>query len=245
MIRMKHPLFTSLLCAGFLFAADVAADTLVVYSAKGGSYKSGAMVESGDVLKLAPGEELSLISPTGKIIKLVGPFEGAPLPKGERRDKKSVKEAIRNLLSAKDDAVESFGITRSSDAVLALAGQPAPLPSPWVVDITQNVPYCYQEGKKIIFWRPDKSQEATIKINIVDNGWQAQAVWAEGKSKIALPDTMPVLDGAVYVITLDGVKASGRLNVVPKTVKSQLAQAAWLKAKGCIPQFETLVRSFL
>jgi hypothetical protein len=245
MLRLKHFLFSTIILTGFLAASTGMTDNLIVYSAKGIQLKSGEIVESSSVLTLQSGQELSLISPTGKIIRLVGPYKGAPLNKGEGRDKKSVKEAIQNLLSYSGPGVESFGITRSTDDVLKLAGKPAPLPSPWVVNVTLDGPYCYQEGKKIIFWRPNEEKSAKISIDIEENNWHANAVWSSGKSKLSLPDSMPVIDGAVYQITLDNKKATGVMNIVPKGLQSKMAQAAWLKQKGCVPQFLTMVRSFL
>ncbi|MBF0357361.1 MAG: hypothetical protein HQL70_02065 [Magnetococcales bacterium] len=245
MSHFKHLSILSFLTIGLLFSTQATADNLIVYSAKGVELQSGAVISSNDDLTLKRGQEVSLISPTGKIIRLIGPYNGLPMSTKDNKNKKSVKEALLNLLSDASSDQESFGITRSTDDVFKLASKPAPLPSPWVIDATHDGPYCYQEGGKIIFWRSDKNQSTDVSISIVDHAWHAKAVWSKGKSKLALPNAMPVIDGATYQITLDRQKTQGTLNIVPGSLQSKMAQAAWLKEKGCIPQFKTLVHSFL
>jgi len=245
MLRFKKSSILLSTLAGLLISSAALADNLIVYSAKGVQYKSGAVISSTEGLTLQPGQELSLISPTGKMIKLVGPYDGVPMGNIDEKSKKSVKEALLNLLSDSGEGQESFGITRSTDDVFKLASRPAPLPSPWVLDVTKDGPYCYREGDKVIFWRANKSESTDVTINILEHAWNAKTVWSEGKSQLASPPAMPVIDGAVYQITLNQNKSQGSLNVVPDALQSKLAQAAWLKEKGCIPQFKTLVHSFL
>ena len=245
MLSFKQFLIPLSLLAALLLSATGFAETLIVYSAIGVKFKSGEAINSSDALTLKSGEKLSLISPTGKMIKLVGPFEGAPVTKGEGREKQSIKNAIQNLLTQSKPGSDSFGITRNTDDLLKLAGQPAPLPSPWVVDITKDGPYCYREGEKIVFWRGDKSKTASITIEIEPGNWSAKTTWKSGKSKLTLPDSIPIAEGLLYKVTLDGSSTKGVLNLVPKTIHSKIAQAAWMKERGCLAQFRTLVHSFL
>lgn len=245
MLRFRRYLFTSLLLCGLLYSTNGIADSLVVFSAKGTSYKSGAVVDGSTALTLLSGQEISLISPTGKIIKLVGPYQGLPMKKGDGNNKKSVQEAIKNLLSNSDGTQESFGITRSADDLFKMGSNSNPLPSPWMIDVANDGPYCFHERGKIVFWRADKSKTSNIKVKIPTNGWQADTVWSAGKSKLALPNTMPVHDGSEFQVTIDGKMVKGEMNLVPGTLQSEPAQAAWLKAKGCMPQFQALVRSYL
>jgi hypothetical protein len=245
MLSMKRFLISLSLLAAFLLSATGFADTLIVYSAVGVGYKPGEAINSSDAMTLKSGERLSLISPTGKMIKLVGPFKGVPLTKEAGKDNQSIKKAIQNLLTHSEPGSDSYGITRNTDDLLKLASQPAPLPSPWVIDVTQDGPYCYKEGEKIIFWRGDKSKTTTITIKIEPVGWNAKATWKSGKSKLALPDSIPIKEGLLYKVTLDGKGVEGVLNIIPKTIQSKIAQAAWMKERGCLSQFRTLVHSFL
>ncbi|MBF0455116.1 MAG: hypothetical protein HQL72_09930 [Magnetococcales bacterium] len=245
MARMRHFFICGSLFAALLISTTAQAENLIVYSAKGVSYQSGEMIDGSQPLALKPGEEVSLISPTGRMIKLVGPYEGAPLGKGEKQEKKSVKEAIKNLLTASGSASESFGITRSADDLFKLAAKPAPLPNPWVIDVTQNGPYCYLEGESLVFWRPEKNRVASVNLEIPERGWSAKAEWASGKSKLAPPRTIPLHNGVSVQITLDNQKVSGIMNRIPRTVQSAAVQAAWLKERGCLPQFLTLAHSML
>ena len=245
MLRFKTLLFTSLFTFGFLYSASAIAGSLVVFSAKGTNYKSGAVVDGGTTLTLKPGQEMSLISPTGKIIKLVGPYQGLPMSKGLGKTRKSVQEAIKNLLSSTDKGQEGFGITRSADDVFKMGSKTNTLPSPWMIDTAKNGPYCFHERGQIVFWRADKSKTSNIKVKIPTDGWQGDTVWSKGKSKLALPNTMPIHDGSEFHITIDGKKVKGGMHLVPGTLQSEPAQAAWLKAKGCMPQFKALVRSYL
>jgi hypothetical protein len=245
MLNFKKLFILCSILAGLLFSSAALADNLIVYSAKGIQLQSGAIISSTVDLTLKSGQELSLISPTGKMIRLVGPFSGMPMGNIDEKNKKSVKEALLNLLSDSGQGAESFGITRSTDDVFRLASRPAPLPSPWVLDVTKDGPYCYREGDKVIFWRSNKAKSTDISIEIMEHTWNAKAVWSQGKSQLASPSAMPVIDGAVYQITLNKNSSKGSLNIVPDSLQSKLAQAAWLKEKGCIPQFKTLVHSFL
>ncbi|MBF0435799.1 MAG: hypothetical protein HQL77_10560 [Magnetococcales bacterium] len=234
----------SALAVSCLFVWRIAgAVNLVVMDAKGGGLKAGAVIDSATPLNLAEGESASLVADTGRIVRLKGPHSGPALASGEAAAG-SVKDAMASLLSAGDKDKGALGATRSADSTFKMAKDGKKTPSPpdlWMVDVSQGGVHCYQEGERMVFWRPDPSRDTNIRVTLGNDIWKAHTDWPKGKSSLLLPDNVPVQDGMKLTADVEGKKTEAVLYEVPKTVATDPARVAWLHEKGCQNQFMALL----
>ncbi len=240
MIRTKTLIGTALL--GLTLAGNAWSANLVVLEASGIDLKQGQVIAGSEILKLQEGQSVSLISDAGQLLQLSGPYAEAPVPKGSEQDSGGIKVALANLMNAPGSESGSFSVARSADDVFNMAGKKW-LPDPWLIDVTQSGHQCHHQGAPMIFWRPDSNDKIGIKVRIGQGLWSAKTQWTGGKSKLALPKSTPQLDGETYKIELGEQTTAATLHIVPDTVSSKPAQAAWMRAKGCKNQSLAMIRT--
>jgi len=221
--------------------SPVRAEELVVFESTGAPYRPGQVIDGAKPLTLEADWKVALIAPDGRIVRLKGPLQRVPLPK-ESKGNQSMEEIVSRLMKVNDTDSGSFGVMRSADSIFNMARKKQWLPDPWLVDVSQSGSYCQQEGQKTIFWRPDYSKDAMVIVRM-DNGRWWDARWTAGKGKMLSPPSMPLVDGKTYEIQVSGVANDITLHIIPETVSTQAAQAAWMKEKGCKSQLMALLRS--
>ena len=125
---------------GMANAAD-----LVVVKAEGASLHAGDVIPGNQTLRLDAGQKASLITPSGKIIRLSGPYDQAPLPDGTGDDPTAIG-SLKSMVKERTTNTASLGITRASETEL---------PEPWVIDVGSSGERCIVEGQHLVLWRPD------------------------------------------------------------------------------------------
>ena len=123
------------------------------------------------------------------------------------------------------------------------AGQPAELPSPWVVDATVSGTGCFKAAEGLVLWRPTATAAADLAVLPADRSWNANTVWPAGEAQLAMPPEMPVEDGGTYIVEMGGVASAVVLHVLPEAVKNDKMIAGWLSAKGCERQARALAKT--
>ena len=116
------------------------------------------------------------------------------------------------------------------------------LPDPWLIDVTLHGDQCHKQGQPVVFWRPESDQAVGIKVRVGENLWSARTQWTGGKSKLAVPESMPQLDGETYRIEMGDTQSASTWHIIPDSVATKPAQAAWMKAKGCKTQSLAMIR---
>ena len=228
---------------GFAFATNPAqAINLVVFEVEGPALTPGQVVDGAQIIKLEAGQTVALISDSGQVIRLSGPFNRAPLA-DKNAGKGGIKEALKNLMASTGSESGSLGVSRSADDVFNMASKKNWMPDPWLIDVSQAGSQCHRQGDNVVFWRSEKAQDVPIKVRVGKGEWEGTAKWSKGKSKLALPSSMPQRDGVTYRIEVAGVATKTTMHLIPKTVTAKPAVAAWMKAKGCKNQSLALIRT--
>lgn len=211
----------------FCCAATPAAAQLVVIDARGGGYKPGAKVSATNPISLKAGERLSLIAPDGRSVVLRGPFTGPPLARaGEAR---GGRQALAALIATRQARSSSIGAVRGgADA--------APLPDPWLIDISRPGARCLREGETPIWWRPSSEGAQSFTVQPVDRSWRADFIWQDGQSQMRAP-RLSRLDGvSLFIVRVADQDNPIGIHTIPQGDFDDIVLASWMLEKGCIQQ---------
>lgn len=214
--------------------ASRAAD-LVVVEARGIDLKPGAQIDGEKPLLLKDGQVVTLISPSGEIIKLHGPMNAAPAP-AQGGSSVDVQGALKTLVTRELADNSELGVVRGA------ADDPVP-PQPWLVDVTHDGTRCLPQDNPIVFWRPGGGGADTVTIAPYDRSWVARADWDSGSDRLAIGDRVPLRSRATYLVRIGKKEAAITLIMIPAAVNNDAMRAAWMIEVGCVAQVKSLLQA--
>lgn len=221
------------MAAALALAGPAAAFPLVVVDARGGSLRPGARVDSAASLTLKSGERVVLIAPDGRITTVNGPSNGPPAMAGG--PVQNPRLALAALIATRNDRASTVGAVRSG----ALA---APLPSPWLIDVSRPGERCIRDDARPVWWRPVADEAAAFVVYPVDRSWRADFRWEAGQSSITAPALLR-LDGAKMIVIKTGTQERAiRLNIIPADIADPGVLVGWMLEKACVQQADALIR---
>lgn len=230
---MKKRFCISAAFAVLLSTGSVMAAQLVVMEARGTGLKSGAMVDSEQVLELKEGERLVLIGPDGRSVTLRGPFRDKPV-----KDAPALQDRSKNLtalLSSRDARTSAVGVVRAG-------AQMAAIPDPWLLDVAESGRRCLPSAGAAMLWREDKAAQETVGISPADRSWRIDIDWPAGQDRVALPDNLGISGLASLVVIRKTKETNLSLSSVPVEIPDPLLIASWMVHKGCAQQSDALLR---
>lgn len=229
--RMIAQLF-SLMVLGM--ATMVQGAPLVVLEARGINLKPGATIDSARPISLREGEGVTLIASTGVTIKLRGRYSGPPLAANDKRQSLNPQQALDALINTRAARSSSIGAVRSG-------ANAAPLPDPWLVDISRPGARCAREGGQIVWWRPVSTGAQPFVVLPIDKSWRADFSWQDAQDRMAAP-RLAKLDGTkLFIISNAGQDSVIEMNFIPDVGLSDLVLASWMLEKGCLQQADALL----
>jgi hypothetical protein len=226
---------TIALLTGLLLAVPTAvqAAPLVIVEARGIALRPGSVLDSARTLDLKQGQHVVLITETGATLKIDGPYSGPPIASGGGGV--DLNQTLRALISQRQSRAGEYGVTRGT--VLA------PLPDPWLLDVSHSGNGCLQENRTPILWRPDAKTAAKITVAPVDRSWKAQATWPAGQSQLAITTDVPMHGGETYVVDFNGDEFAISMTLLPQALTNIDMRAAWMANKGCEAQAQALLKT--
>lgn len=207
---------------------------LIVIDARGGALKPGMKIDSAKPITLKEGERVTVIGPDGKAVTLRGAFSGPPMAKaGSAVDPRS---ALAALIGTRNARTSSVGVVRGgTDA--------APLPEPWLIDVSRSGDRCIKEGARPIWWRPAATGAAqTLTVMPIDRSWRADVAWPAGQQKLTPPPLGRMEAQTMLVVRDAGEDRFVRINQVPADLPNDFVLASWMLEKGCVQQADALLR---
>ena len=218
-----------------LLAGTAAADaaSLVVVEARGIALRPGATLDSTKVLQLKQGQHVTLVTDTGSVLKLDGPYNALPLASGGGGV--DLNQTLRALVSQRETRGGEYGTTRGIVV--------APLPEPWLLDASHSGTGCLLENRTPVFWRPDARTVAKLTVTPIDRSWKAVATWPAGQNRIAITTDVPMQGGETYMIVLNDEEFAISMILLPATLTNDNMRAAWMAEKGCEGQAEALSKT--
>ncbi len=231
--------WTAVLAAGVLMigAGAAKAADLVVAEVKGvPGLTEGQTIDGSKVLKLDPGQRVTLIDADGKTYNLRGPYQQAP-GATQTADAGGVVDSLKNLVSQRGAGTATLGVVRA-------ATTEKDLPDPWLIDVSRPGNRCILDKTQAVFWRPEAlPQKIALKVSPADQSWTANGSWPEQKDRLMMPPNLPLRDGQSYIVDLAGTSNQITMHVLPSAVTKDAMRAAWMLQKGCEQQAAALAKT--
>lgn len=210
--------------AGLIWAgaAGALAGDLVVLESDMFGLAPGDIVNGDQAMDVPADKSLVLMTETGQMITLNGPYSGVPDQGGPGEDK--LVKAIANLILSEGSDTSSLGAVRDIGA--------ADAKDPWLLDVTQPGEYCFTSETDVQMWRKDPDLFSRIRIS--DGSKAARTKWPDSEATFGWPPPIPLVDGKLYQFTLDdGEPVLIRLHKMPETLTEPGAKAVWMAEQGC------------
>ena len=215
-----------------LSSISVIAAPLIVIDARGGGLKKGQKIDSAQPITLKEGERVTLMNQEGKTVTLRGKFSGLPMMgAGAATDP---KQALGALVANGNAHTSSLGAVRSFS-------RPAPLPQPWLIDVSTPGQRCLRPGQQPIWWRPEVGASQKFTLLSIDQSWRVDFEWAAGQHDIPGPPLAKFEGQTVFVVRMGEREYGITVNLVPTDLDGS-ALASWMIEKGCIQQADALLR---
>lgn len=218
-------------CA-FCFAMPAAAQSLVVVEVRGIDLRVGSRVDEARRLKLPAGGKLVVVRTDGTVISLRGPHNGPLRSQAPRRQ--GASRALAALITTRNDRANRVGAVRSG-------ANAAPLPSPWLIDVTRPGERCLVEGAPIIWWQPARATSSHYALFPLDRSWNAQFTFEARQSTLAVAKVSEIEIAKAFIIKDDEREYSIRVHLIPEDVTEPAVLAGWMLQKGCIQQADALL----
>lgn len=206
----------------------------VVMDSIGLPVKPGQEIDLTRPLTLRPGEQLSLIGYNGFIMNFVGPTTVTAAQVANPYGGKFF-DPLRALV----EKLEKSGTLRSASA----GGKT--LENPWHVDVTRPGSRCVLERAPVTVWRDNAGQSQTLVIGPAGASWAATVEWPRESELMALGGEVRFDNGERVVAELEGIVNELTIHVIPRSVTTPAAQAAWMIEKGCEEQAVVIVRGLI
>lgn len=230
---MKRGTSLGLLVGGLMIASQSLAAPMIVVEARGAGLRPGMRLDSAATIDLKDGERVTLIGADGQAVTLRGTYAGVLTKAGGASQ--NPRLALAALISTRNDRASKVGAIRSG-------ANAAPLPDPWLIDVSRSGARCIREGQRPIWWRPDGSGETKFTVYPIDRSWRADFVWQKGQTQMAAPD-LAKLDGVkTFLIQVPGQDNAISLNVIPADVVDPLVLSSWMLEKACVQQADAYFR---
>lgn len=230
---MKELAKLTIVIGSALAAAPILAAPMTVVEARGAGLRPGMRVEGTSRIQLKDGERVTLIGADGRAVTLRGVYAGAVSKSGGSTQ--NPRAALAALISTRNDRASQVGAVRAG-------ANAAPLPDPWLIDISRPGARCIREGQRPTWWRPDASAESLFTVYPLDRSWRADFVWQSGQAEMAAPD-LAKLDGVkTFLIHVPGQDNAISINTIPADVTDPLVLSSWMLEKACVQQADAYFR---
>ncbi len=230
----------TLLLSSAMPAAAAATFVIIASSETSGDYAAGAVLEAGQDIAIADGTQVTLLSKTGDVVKLKGPYSGALLakkavePETPASWSSSLSEIAELVL---DDPKQSsvIGATREL-TVNRETGEP----DIWVFNVDSSGNRCVKPPK-VELWRKDPGKSVSLSLRTKSIRYSG-LTWEGGRDRYELPDTF-VKDDMHLVMAIDKKPRRFDLHVLPKEIRSDSWGAVlhWMIKNECTRQAHLLI----
>jgi hypothetical protein len=215
---MRRHLLSVIAIVAFIGVSAAEASQLVVVESTVAGISSGQILDGAKPLDIAAGKSVTVITESGQVKKLAGPFSGAPAGKagGGGPD---IVASLSRLIEGKSGG----GV--------------------WDIDAFRSGTHCIVAGSEARLWRAKAKKKAKLQIKTLPYGKKVASNWAAGADVLAWPAAVEIKDGAEYLMRrAKGLTASRvTLRLIPGDTPSDVHRVAWMADNGCVRQAKELL----
>ncbi|TAN46728.1 MAG: hypothetical protein EPN26_14810 [Rhodospirillales bacterium] len=230
--NLRH-LVTTLFC---LLAVPAMAEELIVVSFKGKipGLKDGLVLLPGDTVNLPAASSVRLLSASGKVVSIEGPYSGSVAAAEENKAAPGSQPGVARLakfLTERQMTSQALGTMRSASDK---PSQKQPK-DPWQIVFGENGAQCARLPK-VEIWRRDNRAKDTLTLRSRD-GITAKFLWPAGENSIEMTREF-TLDGETVEASMGKKKHSIAVHLLPMELDNPFEIANWLIEKDCTRQAE-------
>jgi hypothetical protein len=230
--------------AGLLLAAlpmRARAQDYVVIDSSVPALQVGATLAAGAPLDLPDKTRLVLVSASGQVLTVNGPYRGPPpaASGGSPPGSGDVLKVIPTLLG-NSDSRQSAGVVRGTDWRAAAANS---LGDVTAIDATDGGDACLFDARSAELVH-NPSNAGPMKIQSMSNGTAATVKWDSGALRQPWPASLPLADGDTFLFegSGDNATAMATIHLLPAApAASDVARAAQMARAGCDDQARLLL----
>jgi hypothetical protein len=217
--------------AGLLPLAAVAAETRYVVIAVTGlvsDIKEGQTIDAGTSITLPPATSVHLLSATGQMVFLDGPFSGqvaAPSSAAPAGDGQVIAR-LAKFLSERRVATSALGATRSG-VTAPQAREPA---DPWQIVVDESGGQCGRPSH-VQLWRKNAAAEVKVRLSST-RADPVRAAWPRGQNALLLPAQFAV-DQSTFQAGIGDRVTTIDLHLAPANLSNPAEIADWMVRVGC------------
>lgn len=212
------------------------AETVVVAATGDTALPPGTKLDPGQMISLPEGARLTLLTQSGIMEVIDGPFEGVPdLDAGARSDGTVDAQwsAALALVGFPESRSDVMGASRSTDGAFRVP------PSIWHISIDSAGPRCTRPGT-VQLWRQEAERDSTVSVRS-EVGRLTDVDWPAGEPILALPAEFAA--PGRMIVSVDGDLRDLTLAVAPDDLVTQPPGQvlSWLLSHECKRQALTLI----
>ena len=187
--------------------------------------KEGKQINAGETIMLPPATSIRLLSATGQMLSLSGPFSGpvaAPAPGAPAGDGQVITR-LAKFLSERQPTTSALGAMRS---VVQLR-EPS---DPWHIVIDDSGIQCGRPPR-VEIWRKDARTETHLQLSSA-GGEAARIAWPKGHNTLPLPAKF-VVDQSTFQAAMGDRVTAVKLHLPPAALSNPAEIADWMVRVGC------------
>lgn len=211
------------------FAGAAVAQTVVVSSSgpSARSYPAGRSLPAGSKITLGAGDTLTVLDSRGtRTLRGPGSF-------GAQASSARVNRGFASLVATPSRRARTGAVRRPGEQVNA--------PNLWFADIANGGAFCVADKAAVQLWRRDMQQAA--ELTVADGaGRNASLSYRVGQNALPWPASLPIAEGASYVLTGADLPEPVRLTfrMLGTATTDPVSTYRALDAKGCQAQTRLL-----
>lgn len=216
-------------------------DGLVVIVSNHPDLPAGAIVEKTMFIDMSQGESIKLVSSSGQVVRLQGPYSGKVVVDSQQKDR-SLLESVSGLV--KD--------SKPTDFTLAVFRKP---PSSkiearldiWGIDIRKPATYCVRSDQPVYLWWPRSLPDKEVTVSSSLDSKKVRFEWPANKTYHLWPETVDLNEQVEYSIEGDPGVPTGNfdIRIMPENIESKMEQVAWMANRNCETQATRLLSAVL
>jgi len=228
----------------YLSSIAYADDIVIVRSTETETLSAGQILDSQTPLVLPENAELTLVSETGDVLSLKGPYQGLI-----KMPNSNSAFADPNLISTLSSLVRGDYEPLEKTALRAKSHE---IPqSIWQVNLSNNKRhYCVKMAESVLLWRPKNESKSASRLVIKhkNSGQHVQTMWPAHQSTLVWPKNLPIVYGDTYTVELKNLRGGSSfkklvLYQLPPNLPTNSHKVVWMAGRGCIPQANRLLAS--